>query len=115
MIDGANMLLLDKRIQSLVSNYLPKGKALDDLVNFFSIFSDGTRLKILSALSISPMCVTDLSRILFLNQTTVSHQLKLLKIAGAVKCSRQGKIIFYSVADNKINEIMLWGVEYLGY
>ena len=115
MIENTNMLLLDKRIQSLVGSYLPKGQALEDLVNFFSIFSDGTRLKILSALSISPMCVTDLARILMLNQTTVSHQLRLLRTAGAVKANRQGKIIFYSIADNKINEIMLWGVEYLGY
>ena len=58
------MLLLDRRMQNLVLNYLPKGRALEDLVNFFSLFSDPTRLKIISALSISPMCVTDLARIL---------------------------------------------------
>ncbi len=109
------MLLLDRRIQGMVSSYLPKGKALEDLVDFFSIFSDSTRLRMLSALSISPMCVTDLARILQLNQTTVSHQLRLLRRGGAVTSSRQGKIVFYSIADQKINEIMLWGVEYLGY
>ena len=110
-----SFMLLDKRLQNIVLTYMPKGKALDDLVTFFSIFSDGTRLKILSALSVSPMCVSDLSKLLCLNQTTVSHQLKLLKSSGAVKCSRQGKIIFYEIADAKLNEIMLWGVEYLGY
>lgn len=110
-----SFMLLDKRLQNIVLTYMPKGKALDDLVNFFSIFSDGTRLKILSALSVSSMCVSDLAKLLCLNQTTVSHQLKLLKSAGAVSCKRQGKIIFYSIADEKLNEIMLWGVEYLGY
>lgn len=109
------MLLLDRRMQNLVLNYLPKGRALDDLVNFFSLFSDPTRLKIISALSISPMCVTDLARILCLNQTTISHQLKTLKVLGAVTTKRQGKIVFYQIADQKINEIILWGVEYLGY
>lgn len=109
------MLLLDHRMQSLVLNYLPKGRALEDLVNFFSLFSDPTRLKIISALSISPMCVTDLAKILCLNQTTVSHQLKTLKVLNAVSTKRQGKIIFYQIADPKIHEIILWGVEYLGY
>ena len=102
-------------MQNLVLNYLPKGRALEDLVNFFSLFSDPTRLKIISALSISPMCVTDLARILCLNQTTISHQLKTLKVLGAVTTKRQGKIVFYQIADQKINEIILWGVEYLGY
>ena len=109
------MLLLDRRMQNLVLNYLPKGRALEDLVNFFSLFSDPTRLKIISALSISPMCVTDLAHILCLNQTTISHQLKTLKVLGAVTTKRQGKIVFYQIADQKINEIILWGVEYLGY
>ncbi|MCL1901849.1 MAG: metalloregulator ArsR/SmtB family transcription factor [Firmicutes bacterium] len=110
-----SFMLLDKRLQNIVLTYMPKGKALDDLVNFFSIFSDGTRLKILSALSVSSMCVSDLAKLLCLNQTTVSHQLKLLKSHGAVSAKRQGKVIFYSIADDKLNEIMLWGVEYLGY
>lgn len=114
-MQDSSFMLLDKRIQNIVLTYMPKGKALDDLVTFFSIFSDGTRLKILSALSVSPMCVSDLSKLLCLNQTTVSHQLKILKSSSAVECNRQGKVIFYNIADEKINEIMLWGVEYLGY
>ena len=111
----SNLLLLDRRMQSLVVNYLPKGKALEDLSEFFRLFADVTRLKILSTLSISPMCVTDLARILMLNQTTVSHQLKTLKSLNMVQAKRQGKIIFYQLSDKKLNEIMLWGVEYLGY
>ena len=111
----SNLLLLDRRMQSLVVNYLPKGKALEDLSEFFRLFADVTRLKILSALSISPMCVTDLARILMLNQTTVSHQLKTLKSLNMVQAKRQGNIIFYQLSDKKLNEIMLWGVEYLGY
>ena len=79
-----------------------------------SVFADYTRVKILSALAISELCVTDLSRILNINQTTVSHQLRFLKSAGIVKCIRQGKIIFYSLTDDSINDVILKGIEFLG-
>ena len=110
-----SVLLLDKRMQGLVDDYIPDTDILAELVNFFSIFSDLTRLRILSALAISEMCVTDLSVMLKLNQTTTSHQLRLLRDLGAVKYRRQGKIIFYSLKNELINDILLKGVEYLGY
>lgn len=110
-----DVLLLDKRTQNMVCDYIPQDDILNDLVGFFSIFSDYTRLKILSALAISEMCVTDLSVMLAINQTTVSHQLRLLKNLGAVKVSRQGKISFYSLRNELLNEVLLKGVEFLGY
>ncbi len=67
----------------------------------------------LSALAISEMCVTDLSRVLDINQTTISHQLRLLKNLGIVKSERQGKIIFYSLVNDTVNDVMLKGVEFL--
>ncbi len=108
-------LLLDKRTQSLVEGYVPDGEILQSLVRFFSVFSDSTRLRILSALAISEMCVTDISRVLDINQTTVSHQLRFLKDAGMVRMDRHGKIIFYSVMSDVVNDILLKGVEFLGY
>ena len=110
----SKMLLLDKRTQSLIEEYIPKGDILEGVVCFFSVFADYTRVKILSALAISELCVTDLSRILEINQTTVSHQLRFLKSAGIVKSVRQGKIVFYSLTDDSINEVILKGVEFLG-
>lgn len=107
--------LIDKRIQTLVKDYVPQGEILDELVCFFSIFSDYTRLKMISALAISEMCVSDLSLMLKLNQTTVSHQLRLLKNLNAVKTKRQGKVIFYSLRNETLNEVLLKGVEFLGY
>ena len=109
------LMLLDKRTQSLVTGYVPTDEMLFDLVKFFSIFSDITRLKMLSALAISEMCVTDLSTILSINQTTVSHQLRLLKNLGAVMQRRQGKVIFYSLRNELLNDVLLKGVEFLGY
>lgn len=109
------LLLLDKRTKSLIDDYVPTNEMLNELVNFFSIFSDITRLKIISALAISEMCVTDIARTLFINQTTVSHQLRLLKNYGAVDCRREGKIIFYSLKHELLNDVLLKGVEFLGY
>ena len=108
-------ILLDKRTQSLVLDYVPQGEILEQLVCFFTIFSDYTRLKILSALAISEMCVSDLSTLLGLNQTTVSHQLRLLKNLNAVTTKRQGKVVFYSLRNDTLNEVLLKGVEFLGY
>ncbi len=108
-------ILLDKRIQGMVNDYIPQGEILDDLVGFFSIFSDYTRLKMISALAISEMCVSDMSKLLKLNQTTVSHQLRLLKNLNAVKTRRQGKVVFYSLRNETLNDVLLKGVEFLGY
>ncbi len=108
-------LLLDKRTQSLVEDYVPQGEILEGIVCFFSVFSDSTRIKILSALAISEMCVTDISRVLDINQTTVSHQLRFLKNIGIVKCERHGKVIFYSLKNDTVNDVLLKGVEFLGY
>ena len=110
----SQMLLLDKRTQSLIEDYVPQGEILEGVVCFFSVFADYTRVKILTALAISELCVTDLSRILEINQTTVSHQLRFLKSAGIVKCCRQGKIAFYSLVDDTINDVILKGIEFLG-
>ena len=108
-------MILNKRSPELIKDYVPDGEILDELVCFFSIFSDYTRIKMISALAISEMCVTDLSKILGLNQTTVSHQLRLLKNLNAVKTKRQGKIIFYSLRNDALNDVLLKGVEFLGY
>ena len=93
-------MLLDRRTKDLVLEYVPQGDVLDSIVCFFSIFADSTRVRMLSALAISEMCVTDLSRVLEINQTTVSHQLRLLKNLGIVKSERCGKIIFYSLVND---------------
>ena len=108
------MMLLDRRTKELVREYVPEGDVLDSIVCFFSIFADSTRVRMLSALAISEMCVTDLSRVLEINQTTVSHQLRLLKNLGIVKSERQGKIIFYSLVNDTVNDVMLKGVEFPG-
>ena len=115
MVLAKHVLLLDKKTQGMIENYVPSDEILEELVSFFSLFSDLTRLKIISALAISEMCVTDLASLLRFNQTTVSHQLKTLRDIGAVKYRRDGKIILYSLKNDVINEVLLKGVEFLGF
>ena len=106
-------LRAEEKVVSDIKYYLPQEKVLRLLAEFFSMFSDETRIKIISALGVSELCVNDIANILNLNQTTVSHQLKLLKSVGAVKFRRDGKTIYYSLADKQINDCLLSGVNYL--
>ncbi len=107
------VLFLKEKQQQDILNYMPKDATLVKLADFFSVFADATRIKILTALCMSKMCVNDLSVVLNLNQTTVSHQLKLLKQNGAVTSVRNGKIIYYSITNERINDVMLNGVDCL--
>ena len=108
-----NQTVLNSTKADEVKYYLPQDKKLNTLADFFSMFSDVTRLKIISALSVSEMCVGDISKILNINQTTVSHQLKILKSASLVKFRREGKIIYYSISDSIINDCLSTGVDYV--
>ncbi len=105
--------MIEQNTRRVLDDYMPSMQVLDLLATYFQAYSDVTRIKILSALSISSMCVSDISAMLNLNQTTVSHQLKLLKSLSLVQGQRQGKLIFYSLSSDKVNQIMLSGVEHL--
>lgn len=106
---------LNKQMENKVKYFLPETEVAKNLADFFSVFSDETRLKLLSALAIQDMCVTDLAKVLDVNQTTVSHQLKLLKSVGVVSSVRSGKSIFYSINNKYVGQVMTCGVSYLGY
>ena len=107
--------MLDTRTRNIVKYYIPETDTLNSISDLFSAFSDQTRLKILSALSISEMCVGDLADVISVNQTTVSHQLRFLRTHNLVQAKRHGKIIFYSIAGEKVSEILAVGLSQLGY
>lgn len=109
----SNYILLNKIEENEITSYMPSDKKLNQIANFFQNFSDSTRLKIISALSINELCVTDLAEILNINQTTISHQLKYLKNQYIVQSVRDGKIIKYSLQNGFINELMNYAVESL--
>lgn len=103
-------ILIDKIKQELIKNYVPDDDSLKALALFFEAFSDRTRLKILSALSISDMCVSDLSALLEINQTTLSHQLGKLRASGVVDYRRQGKVSFYYISASSVSDVLLAAV-----
>ncbi len=94
-----------------------KSKMLDEnllmiIADNFKIFGDPTRLKILQALYRRELCVCDLTAALNANQSTISHQLRLLRSKNLVKFRKQGKMAYYSLADEHVEKIMELGVEH---
>lgn len=106
-------LLLSERSKQEILEYLPSEKVTLKLATYFQNFSDSTRLRILTCLTMCEMCVNDISKLLSINQTTVSHQLKILRAQNIVTFKRNGKIILYSLANRNVNDIMLYGVNSL--
>lgn len=104
---------LDRGWQDTIKDSIPNPQVCEKLAYFYSMFSDSTRLKIIISLLLKEMCVGDLSTLLNINQTTISHQLKILKSNGAVTAKRHNKYIFYRVEDSLVNNIMLNGVDYI--
>ena len=84
-----------------------------DLSEFFKIFSNPTRLKIISLLSVEDLCVCDICEALDLNQTTVSNQLRILRANNIVKYQKEGKMARYSLTDLHIEMIYKVGLEHI--
>lgn len=97
-------------LAEIFDEYMPSPNTMSQLVGFFSMFSHETRLKILSLLSISKLCVSDIVNILSINQTTVSHQLKTLKDANIIDNKREGKKVYYFIVKESIYDILLEAV-----
>ncbi len=104
-------LLLSNRNKNEICQYLPPEQTLLKLAIYFQSFSDSTRLKILSCLACSDLCVNDLSNLLNINQTTISHQLKLLKDQNLLTYRRDGKLMIYSLTVKNLDEFMAYAVE----
>ena len=104
-------LLLNERNKREILGSLPTEGDILKLADYFQNFSDSTRIKILSCLSMMNMCVNDLSNVLGINQTTISHQLKQLKDQNLVSYKRDGKILIYSLKNENVNEMMLYAIK----
>lgn len=92
---------------------LPKEETLYDLAELFRVFGDSTRIKILYALFESELCVGDLAQVLGLSQSSVSHQLRLLKASKLVKFRRAGKSMFYALDDDHVRSMIALGLEHV--
>lgn len=109
------LLKISERSKVEVRELLPNENCTNKLALYFQNFADQTRIKILSALSIQDLCVNDLSKILNINQTTISHQLKTLKDQDLIEYKREGKILVYRLKSALVNDMMLYAIKNLGY
>ena len=100
-------------IVSEVTSQLPDDEILYDLAELFKVFGDSTRIKILYALSERELCVCDISELIGVSQTAISHQLRVLKGAKLVKYRREGKNVFYALDDDHVRSIINQGMEHV--
>ena len=96
-----------------VKSVLPTDEALSDLADLFKLFGDTTRIKILYLLFERELCVCDIATLLNMTQSAISHQLKVLKSYKLIKYRREGRIVFYSLADSHVRTIIAQGTEHL--
>lgn len=97
----------------IVNETLPEETELYDLAELFKVFGDSTRIRILFVLFEAEVCVCDLAKALNMNQSAISHQLRILKQNKLVKSRREGKSIFYSLADDHVRTIINQGREHI--
>jgi ArsR family transcriptional regulator len=102
--------VIHEDVISKVKGSMLGDEILYDLAEFFKVFGDSTRIKILYALFMSEMCVCDISALLSMNQSAISHQLKILRQAKLVKSRREGKVVYYSLEDEHIKGIFNQGL-----
>ena len=96
-----------------VRQVLPPDEVLSDLADLFKIFGDSTRIKILYVLFESEMCVCDIAQLLGMTQSAISHQLRALKQSKLVKYRREGKQVYYALADGHVRTILDQGIEHI--
>ena len=92
---------------------MPEEETLYDLADLFKLFADSTRIRILSALSVSELCVCDIAQLLGMTQSAISHQLRLLKNGKLVRARRDGKTVYYALADEHVRSVIAQGMEHV--
>lgn len=96
-----------------VERALPSEQKLYELAEFFKIFGDSTRIKVIYAISKEELCVCDIANIVNNTQSAISHQLRILRQMKIVKCRKKGKIVYYSLDDEHVEKILTIGMEHM--
>lgn len=102
-----------ENLLALVRKEMPDDEKLFDLAELFKLFGDSTRIKIMFVLFKSEVCVCDLAAALGMSSSTISHQLRLLKAGRLVKSRRDGKSVYYSLADEHVKTIISQGMDHI--
>jgi DNA-binding transcriptional ArsR family regulator len=112
-VDSCDYIYAHEELIDKVNQVMPDEEILYDLAELFKIFGDSTRIKILYVLFESEMCVCDIAQLLKMTQSAISHQLRALKQSKLVKYRREGKTVFYSLADSHVRTIIDQGMEHV--
>lgn len=106
-------IVLHEDVVNEVKKKIPQDEMIYDLAEFFKVFADSTRMKIIYALMENELCVCDIANIVQTTQSAISHQLRLLKQAKLVKFRKEGKVVYYSLDDEHISQIVKKGREHI--
>ena len=112
-VECCDFIHIHKSIVDRVRQQMPGEETLYDLAELFRIFGDSTRIRILYVLFEEEMCVCDIAQLLNMTQSAISHQLRALKNVRLVKSRREGKTIFYSLADDHVKTIIGQGIDHV--
>ena len=104
---------LHENLLEIVKEMMPEETELYDLAELFKVFGDSTRIRILFVLFEAEVCVCDLAEALNMTQSAISHQLRILKQSKLVTSRRDGKQVFYSLADGHVRTIIAQGREHI--
>ncbi|MGI5977495.1 MAG: ArsR/SmtB family transcription factor [Candidatus Limivicinus sp.] len=102
-----------EELLKIINEKMPPEEQLYDLAELFKIFGDSTRIRILFVLFEADVCVCDIASALNMTISAISHQLKILKQSKLVKCRREGRSVFYSLADSHVRTIVSQGMEHI--
>lgn len=105
--------IIHEDVVKKVKKIMPEDDEIYDLAEFFKVFADSTRMKIIYALMENELCVCDLANIVNTTQSAISHQLKILRQSKLVKFRKEGKVVYYSLDDEHISQIVKKGREHI--
>ena len=112
-VEKCDCVIIHEDVVNRVKEKMPQEESLYDLAELFKVFGDTTRIKILWALDESEMCVCDIANLLGMTQSAISHQLRILKQADLVKNRRDGKVVYYSLDDEHVKQILDKGLTHI--
>jgi len=112
-VECCDTLVVHEELVKAVNEKMPDEDRLYDLAELFKVFGDSTRIRILYVLFEAELCVCDIAQTLNMTQSAISHQLRILKQSKLVKNRREGKQVFYSLADDHVRTMIAQGWEHI--
>ena len=113
MVETCEVPVIHEDVLARVREKMPAEEPVYEVSELFKVFGDSTRARIICALNIEEMCVCDLSALLNMTQSAISHQLRLLKVSRIVKSRKQGRVVYYSLDDAHIGQIFAMAFDHV--